>query len=66
MSSSTEEWDPRKQYKAVLEAVEAASDKGAVKVFKLQHGTTRVEYYVVGCDTKDRRIVGMKALAIYS
>ncbi len=58
-------FDPRGQYKDVLEAVEQVGD-GKARIFKVEHGRTRVEYYVVGLDGEGKKIVGMKATAIES
>ncbi len=56
-------FDPSGQYKEVLEVVEKVGD-GKVRIFKVEHGRTRVEYYVVGLDEKGKKVVGMKALAV--
>lgn len=53
------------QYKKVVEAVKKAGN-GEVKVFKVQIDGTRAEYYVVGVDEKEGRVVGMKALSVES
>jgi hypothetical protein len=53
------------QYKKVIDAVKEAGN-GEVKVFKVQIDGTRAEYYVVGVDEKDGRIVGLKALSVES
>ena len=57
------EFDPRGQYKEVLEAVEKVGD-GKARIFKVEHGRTRVEYYIVGFDELEKRVVGLKAIAI--
>lgn len=62
---STKEFDPREEYKDVLQAVEKAGD-GKSRIFRVAHGRTRVEYYVVGLDQDKGRVVGMKAKAIES
>lgn len=61
----TKEFDPKGQYKEVLEAVEKAGD-GMARVFRVHHGKTRAEYYVVGLDKKGKRVVGLKAKAVES
>jgi hypothetical protein len=53
------------QYKQVIDAVKEAGN-GEVKVFKVQIDGTRSEYYVVGVDEKDGRVVGLKALSVES
>ena len=49
----------------MLQAVERAGD-GKARVFRLQHGKTRTEYYVIGFDEKHGRLVGLKAMAVES
>ena len=39
---------------------------GKVKVFRVEHGSTRSEYYVVSVDEKEGRVVGLKALSVES
>jgi hypothetical protein len=53
------------QYKKVVDAVKEAGN-GEVKVFKVQIDGTRAEYYVVGVDEKEGRVVGLKALSVES
>ncbi|KAL8783714.1 MAG: hypothetical protein Q9213_004453 [Squamulea squamosa] len=62
---NTKEFDPRGQYKDVLQAVEQAGD-GKSRIFRVAHGKTRVEYYVVSLDKWKGRVVGMKAKAVES
>ncbi|KAF2808742.1 uncharacterized protein BDZ99DRAFT_477275 [Mytilinidion resinicola] len=64
-SVSEKEFDPEGQYKSVLDAVKKAGS-GEVGVFRVEHGSTRAEYYVVSVDTKEGRLVGLKALAVES
>lgn len=49
----------------MLEAVEKAGD-GKARIFRVHHGKTRAEYYVVGLDHKGKRVVGLKAKAVES
>ncbi|KAH7398764.1 hypothetical protein DE146DRAFT_677905 [Phaeosphaeria sp. MPI-PUGE-AT-0046c] len=53
------------QYKKVMEAVKKAGN-GEAKVFKVTIDGTRAEYYVVGVDEKEGRVVGLKALSVES
>jgi tagatose-1,6-bisphosphate aldolase len=53
------------QYKKVIDAVKEAGN-GEVKVFKVEIDETRSEYYVVGVDEKEGRVVGLKALSVES
>ena len=62
---NTEEFDPQGQYKDVLRAVEEAGD-GKARVFRLDHGRTRAEYYLISLDMRSQRIVGFKAKAVES
>ena len=59
------DFDPRGQYKNVVEAVKKAGN-GKVQVFRVSHGETRSEYYVVSIDKEEGRVVGLKALAVES
>lgn len=62
---TAQDFDPRGQYKNVLQAVEKAGD-GVARVFRVHHGSTRAEYYVVGLDKKGKKVVGLKAKAVES
>ena len=62
---STQDFDPKGQYKEVLQVVEKAGD-GKARVFRVHHGSTRAEYYVVGLDEKGKKVVGLKAKAVES
>ncbi|KAF2470577.1 uncharacterized protein BDR25DRAFT_325409 [Lindgomyces ingoldianus] len=64
-SVGVKEFDPKDQYKNVMEAVKAAGS-GDVSVFRVEHGGTRAEYYVVSVDEPEGRLVGLKALAVES
>ncbi|KAK2771823.1 hypothetical protein FQN53_004884 [Emmonsiellopsis sp. PD_33] len=65
-------FDPRGQYGDVIRAVQAAvsdsnSGEAEVKVYRVQLGQTRVEYFVVGLDGGDGgRVVGVRARAVES
>ena len=62
---TTQDFDPKGHYKEVLQAVEKAGD-GRARVFRVHHGSTRAEYYVVGLDKKGKKVVGLKARAVES
>jgi len=49
----------------VLQAVEKAGD-GKARIYRLDQGRSRAEYYVVGLDEKGKRVVGLKAKAVES
>jgi hypothetical protein len=66
---SAQDFDPKNKYKKVLDAVKKAAGGGGsgdVGVYKVEHGSTRAEYYVVSVDKKEERLVGLKALAVES
>jgi hypothetical protein len=60
---SVKEWDPKGQYKKIVDAVKGAAD-GEVKVFRVELEGSRVEYYVVGAG--GGKVVGLKALSVES
>ncbi len=62
---STKEFDPKGDYKEVLQAVEKAGD-GKARIYRLETGKSRAEYYVVGFDEQGGKIVGLKAKAVES
>lgn len=79
---STREWNPKGEYRDVVEAVEKwvwegnkealgeSTKKGEVAVFAVDGEGARVEYFVLGVVRgirgKTDRIVGMKVLAVES
>ena len=62
---TTEEFDPQGEYKKVIEAVEQSGD-GKTRIYRAEHGKTRLEYYIVGFDKEGGRVVGLKAKAVES
>jgi hypothetical protein len=60
---SVDKWDPKGQYKNVVDAVKKVVD-GEVKVFRIGLSGAREEYYVVG--VKDYEVLGLKALSVES
>ncbi|KAI9738436.1 MAG: hypothetical protein M1818_005333 [Claussenomyces sp. TS43310] len=58
------DWDPRGQYKDVVDATRRACKGGDVRVYKVARGRVEVEYWVVGVE--GGRLVGVKALAVES
>ncbi|KAK7730678.1 hypothetical protein SLS57_001508 [Botryosphaeria dothidea] len=64
-SVSQKDFDPQGQYAKVIDAVKQAGSQD-VNIFRVQHGSTRAEYYVVSLDKKGKRIVGLKAVAVES
>jgi hypothetical protein len=63
---SPEEWDPRGQYKDVIEAVASASSSGQnVKVYRVQHDRARVQYFVLVLG-KGGKLIGVSATAVES
>ncbi|KAL6717405.1 hypothetical protein ACLMJK_005320 [Lecanora helva] len=62
---SAKEFDPQGQYKEVLQAVERAGD-GKSRIFRIETGKARAEYYVVALDKDQGRVVGLKAKSVES
>ena len=62
---SSHEFDPKGHYKELISAVEDAGD-GKARIFRIEHGDTRSEIFVVSMDRDGQRVVGLKALAIES
>lgn len=72
---SEKSFDPRNQYSSVIKAVRAAvaaSDSKVsesdveVKVYRVEVGHSRVEYWVIALDGAEGKIVGLRAKAIES
>jgi hypothetical protein len=65
---SVEEFDPRGEYKEVVEAVRAAGreGKGDVGVYRLEVSSTRIVYFVVTLEGKGGKIVGVKVESVES
>jgi hypothetical protein len=61
---SAEDFDPRGEYSGVIKQVKGAVEGDEVKIFRVQKGETRAEYYVVG--VKGKTVVGVKAEAVES
>ncbi|KAE8144653.1 hypothetical protein BDV25DRAFT_145409 [Aspergillus avenaceus] len=67
-------FDPHNQYSSVLRAVRAAATEASgggidesaveVKVYRVETGTSRVEYYVLALNVEDSLLVGLKAKAV--
>lgn len=64
-SISQNDFDPQYSYKAVIDAVKKASDAD-LGYFSVELDGTRSEYFVVGVDKKDNRLVGLKVLVVQS
>ena len=61
---SISNFDPRGEYKQVVKQIEGAS-KGDVKVWKVERGGARLEYWILGV-SGDGHIVGARAKAVES
>ncbi|PTU19441.1 hypothetical protein P175DRAFT_0533878 [Aspergillus ochraceoroseus IBT 24754] len=67
-------FDPKNHYPSAFRAVRAAAVQGSemdesgvdVKVYRLEVGTSRVEYYLLALDGKGGLVVGLRAKAIES
>jgi len=64
-SISQKQFDPQGRYKKVVDAVRKVGS-GELGFFRIDLDNTRVEYFIVSVDKKDKRLVGMKAVAIES
>jgi hypothetical protein len=63
---SVKDWNVKNHYAEVVEAVKkAGSDKADVQVFRVAHGSTRCEYYIVTLNDEGV-VVGVKAKAVES
>ena len=62
---SQKDFDPRGQYTKLVEAVKQAGSND-LGFFRAEHGSTRVEYYIVSLDRNAGKIVGLKAVAVES
>ncbi|MCJ1362933.1 hypothetical protein MMC16_002039 [Acarospora aff. strigata] len=62
---SVTDFDPRGNYKEAIDAVKGAGE-GEIRIFRVHHGKTRAEYYIVCVDSKGSRLVGLKAKAVES
>ncbi len=58
-----EEFDPKGQYKEVVEAVHSSGD-GEFRIYRVEHGRTRAEYYIIRLDKRGQRVLGLKAKAV--
>ncbi|KAK5045619.1 hypothetical protein LTR84_008988 [Exophiala bonariae] len=61
---SVQDFDPREQYADIIERVKKAGDKNAVRIFRVELGRTRVEYYIV--TVGERKLVGVLTKAVES
>ena len=61
----TKEWDPRGQYRDVVQKVESVTE-GGVKVFRAPIGGTRVLYCVLGLAKGGGRVLGVRTVAVES
>lgn len=62
---TTQDFDPRGQYKEVIDAVKAAGD-GTVKVYRLEVSSTRSVYFIVTLAQDNTKLVGLKAESVES
>jgi hypothetical protein len=59
------DFDPRGQYKNVVDAVKSAGNS-KVEFYKAELDSTRTQYIIISIDEKHGRIVGLKALSVES
>jgi len=62
---SMKEWNVKDRYNEIIEAVRHVSIDKVVKVFRLDNGTTRSEYFVLSV-SEASSIVGYKVKAVES
>lgn len=62
---TTQDFDPRGQYKEVIDAVKAAGD-GQVKVYRLEVSRTRAVYFIATLAEGGTKLVGLKAESVES
>ncbi|KAF7588686.1 hypothetical protein BBP40_005319 [Aspergillus hancockii] len=76
---SPSSFDPKNQYSSALRAVRAAATEASgggesaidesaveVRIYQVEVGTSRVEYYVLALDAEHSLVVGLRAKAIES
>ena len=65
---SVKDFDPKGQYKAVIDAVSQAGEgsKGDVKVYRVEASKTRAEYYILTIGDDGRKLVGVVTKAVES
>ena len=61
---SVKDFDPKGQYKGVLDAVREEVGGAEVKVFRVETGNARAEYWVVGVHAG--KVMGVRASAVES
>lgn len=65
---SASSFDPRDQYPSVFKAVRAAAsgkdEDVEVKVYRVDVGSSWVDYFVLGLETEKGRVVGFRAKAV--
>lgn len=61
---SLKDFDPRGEYKDVIDEVKDVAEDGEVKAYRVARGKTRAEYFVVGLNSG--MIVGVRADAVES
>ncbi|KAE8371627.1 hypothetical protein BDV26DRAFT_286622 [Aspergillus bertholletiae] len=65
-------FDPRNQYPSALRAVRAAAAESSggdesgvdVKIYRVEVGPSRVEYYILAVDVKQSLVVGLRTKAV--
>ncbi|KAK5256146.1 hypothetical protein LTR16_003919 [Cryomyces antarcticus] len=62
---SEKDFDPRHQYDEAIDAVKKVGN-GKVRVFRVEHGQARAEYWVVSLDAESGRVVGLRARSVES
>ena len=60
-----QEFDPKGQYQEIFKAVNSVGD-GDAKIYRVEHGRTRAEYYIIRFEKKGKKVVGLKVKAVES
>ena len=64
---SPESFDPKGRYKSVIDAVkETLAEDAEVKVYRVGVSHSKLEYWVLGLDQPNKRILGLRAKAVES
>ncbi|KAM7209491.1 hypothetical protein V8F20_000229 [Naviculisporaceae sp. PSN 640] len=59
------DWDRNGQYSQIVDAVREAGEGNDVRVYRIARGGVKAEYWIVTA-TSDKKLVGVKALAVES
>ncbi|KAI9681378.1 MAG: hypothetical protein M1817_002661 [Caeruleum heppii] len=63
-SLTVDQWDPKSEYKDIVQAIEEASAAEHVRIYRIEHSKTKLEYFIVALDQKSSKIVGLRTRAV--